>query len=106
MNKLIASLLLLTRASCIESGPTIATDKSEYRETIVVTITNYDDPTFLDWVGIWPAVYDAQQLPSPSSEWDWLTSSNTVTFAGDLCDGEYEVYLLQDISPPYSSLAA
>jgi len=114
MNKLIVSLLLLTRASCssaqrsIESSPTIATDKSEYfgGDTIVVTITNYDDPTFLDWVGIWSAVHDAKQLPSPSSEWDWLTSSNTVKFVGDLCDGEYEVYLLQDISPPYSSLAA
>ena len=113
MNKFFASLLLLTRASCssaqrsLASGPTITTDKSEYSgwETIEVTIENYDNPTSSDWVGIWPAVHDPQALPSPSTMWDWLTS-NTVTFEEPLCDGEYEVYLLQDISPPYQSLAA
>lgn len=115
MNKVFASLLLLARASCSSAkrpvksdGPTITTDKSDYAggETIEVTVAGYDDPTYTDWVGIWPAVHNPKQLPSPSTRWDWLTSSNTVAFAGDLCDGEYEVYLLQDNSPPYRSLAA
>jgi len=108
MSKLFLLLLARASSSSAEQPPSIATDKPDYKggEDIVVTIADYDNPTFLDWVGIWPAVHDPQQLPSPSTEWDWLTSSNTVTFPGDLCDGEYEVYLTQDILSPYQSLAA
>jgi hypothetical protein len=100
--EVLASSAIEVRVAIPDGPESVVTDKLVYEpgETIVVTFT--DGPgNRLDWVGI----YRSGQVPGQIASTRWLyvdgttsgetgLSSGSVTFAGGLGEGEWDVYFL------------
>lgn len=98
--------------------PSVTVPKTEYSsgEPIEVSFSN-DKPSPNSWLAIYPAGLDPDALPSPSTMWTWVKNldsglyefSDTSDHGNSdwpLCDGEWRLFLLNDINAPYASSAA